>query len=138
MIKSVVAQARVSVGIRQAIKFLSVGVLNTALDAGSYLVLTHWLGFAMLPVLAKVISYSVGVLNSFIWNRSWTFRSEASAWKTLAPFVLVNLLALGINAGAMHVCLDVFGLPELLSLVLATGVAFLWNFAVSKFVVFKK
>ena len=139
MIETVVAEARVPAGVQQAFKFLAVGVLNTALDVGLYFAFTHWLGvWGVWKVTAKAVSYGVGVLNSFAWNRSWTFRSEASAMSTLAPFVLVNLMALGINAGAMHVCLGVFSLPELLSLALATGVGFLWNFTISKFFIFKK
>jgi len=123
-------------GVRQAGKFAIVGVLNTALDAGVYLVLAHGLG--AWPVAAKSISYGAGVLNSFCWNRSWTFRAEASARQTLAPFVLVNLAALGLNAGVMHVSLDALALPEWLCLALATGAAFLWNFAATKWVVFKR
>ncbi|MBU0490287.1 MAG: GtrA family protein [Chloroflexi bacterium] len=134
--EAVMVKDRVPPGIRQAAKFAIVGALNTVVDMGLYLVLAHWVG--VWPVAAKVISYSVGVLNSFAWNRSWTFRSEASAWKTLALFVLVNLVALGLNAGVMHVCLDTLAAPELISLALATGVAFLWNFAVSKLVVFRE
>ena len=55
-----------------------------------------------------------------------------------ASFVLVNLVGLGVNAGTMYLCLQVMGLHELLSLLLATGVAFAWNFAASKFLVFRR
>lgn len=122
----------------QALKFAVVGVLNTALDAGVYLMLTRWLGLAALPVLAKGISYGVGTLNSFAWNRSWTFKSEAGVVTTLASFVFANLVALAVNAGTMHLCVNVVHLDELLSLALATGVTLLWNFAISKFLIFKK
>ncbi len=127
------------VWLEQATKFLSVGILNTALDICLYFVLTRWIGaFAAWRVVAKGISYEVGVLNSFHWNKSWTFQSEASTLTTLGPFVLANLAALAINAGVMHVCLNAFGLHEIVSLALATGSTFLWNFIISKFVIFKK
>jgi putative flippase GtrA len=121
--------------LRQAVKFGSVGVLNTPVDAGLYFVLTHWLGFAAFKVLAKGISYGIGVLNSFYWNKSWTFQSKTSTWALFVPFVLSNLIALIINAGVMHLCLNVLKLYEVLSLVLATGIALLWNFTVSKFLI---
>jgi putative flippase GtrA len=125
--------------IEQAFKFLSVGVLNTLLDAGLYFALTRWLGLASLPVLAKGISYSVGVINSFYWNKTWTFKVETGAtWAIFLSFVLANLVGLGVNAGVMHLCLNVLSLHELLSLLFATGAAFAWNFVVSKFLVFKK
>jgi len=137
----------------QAAKFLSVGILNTALDASLYLMLTRWLalryaaasltgysgqGLSTLQTLAKGISYGAGILNSFCWNRSWTFKSDASAVTTFAPFALANLAALAINAGVMHICLNALGLHEIPSLVLATGSTLLWNFIISKFVIFKK
>ena len=124
--------------LEQALKFFSVGLLNTALDAGLYFVLTRGLGLGELRTLAKALSYSAGVLNSFYWNKSWTFRSEAGALKTLAPFVFANLLGLALNAGVMHLCLNALGWHELLSLALATGAVFGWNFGVSKFVIFQK
>ncbi len=62
----------------QAAKFVLVGILNTVLDIGLYLVLTRWIGvFARWRVVAKGISYGAGVLNSFCWNRSWTFKVRA-------------------------------------------------------------
>ena len=121
----------------QAVKFGSVGVLNTVVDAVLYFVLTRWLGFSAFRILAKGISYGVGVLNSFYWNKSWTFQSKTNTWAILVPFVLSNLVALIINGGVMHLCLNVLKLHEVLSLVLATGTALVWNFTVSKFLIFK-
>jgi putative flippase GtrA len=126
------------VWLEQAARFLSVGVLNTALDASLYFVLTRWLGLATLQTPAKGISYGAGILNSFYWNKSWTFKSEAGTVAVFVPFALANLAALIINAGIMHLCLNALGLHEVLSLALATGITFLWNFTVSKFLIFKK
>lgn len=124
--------------LRQAFKFGIVGVLNTAVDLGLYFVLTRWLGMANLPVAAKSISYSAGILNSFFWNKAWTFRSTASTWKTLIPFVLVSLVGLGMNTGGMQLGLNVLHLPELIALGLATVFTLAWNFVFSKFVIFRK
>src|SRR3990172_1858515 len=45
----------------QAAKFVLVGILNTAVDVGLYLVLTRWFGlFATWRVVAKGISYGAG------------------------------------------------------------------------------
>jgi putative flippase GtrA len=126
------------VWLEQAAKFLSVGILNTAIDASLYFMLTRWLGLSTLQTLAKGISYGAGILNSFYWNKSWTFKSDAGTMTAFAPFVVANLAALAINAGIMHLCLNALALHEMPSLALATGVTFLWNFIISKFVVFKK
>lgn len=122
----------------QAFKFLTVGVLNTLLDAGLYFALTRWLGLAPQPSLAKAISYGAGISNSFYWNRSWTFRSKGKALSKFTLFVMVNLIALALNAGLMHIGLTVWHLPELAALVLATGSTLVWNFTISKFFIFNK
>lgn len=116
----------------QALKFAVVGLSNTAIDACLYFMLTR--GLAAPPVPAKAISFAAGVLNSFYWNRSWTFQASGD----LASFAISNILALGVNVGGMYVCLQAFNLPEALALALATSLSFVWNFAISKFFVFKK
>ena len=126
------------VWLEQAARFLSVGILNTALDATLYFILTRWLGFGAFKTLAKGMSYAAGILNSFYWNKSWTFKSDANTVTTFAPFVLANLAGLAINAGVMHMCLSAFGLHEIPSLALATGITFLWNFTSSKVLIFNK
>ncbi len=126
--------------LEQAAKFFSVGVLNTVLDIGLYFALTRWVSFfAAYKVLTKCISYGVGILNSFYWNKTWTFKSEAAgAPLAFVLFALANLLALAVNAGVMQLCLDTFSLSESFALILATGTTFGWNFAISKFVVFRE
>ena len=125
--------------INQAARFLSVGMLNTLLDAALYFTLTRWLGFGTRQVLAKSISYGAGILNSYYWNKTWTFKLEGSGnWRVFASFILANLISLAINAVTMVICLEVLALPESLAWLVATGAAFVWNFLVSKFLVFKQ
>lgn len=125
--------------IKQATKFLLVGVLNTAVDLVIYFILTHWVGyFSEQKVLAKGISYSFGILNSFFWNKTWTFKSQSSNLKTLAPFVLTNLVGLVVNTYSMEGCLNQLHMPEFIALGVATASTLLWNFLISKFVVFRK
>jgi putative flippase GtrA len=78
------------------------------------------------------------VINSFFWNRAWTFRSSADPRRTFVPFFLSNLVGLIINAGVMYVGLHVFGLHDALAFLLATVVTLGWNFVVSKFIVFRR
>jgi len=120
----------------QALKFLLVGILNTALDVALYLALTRWFGFfATRKVVAKAISYAVGIVNSFYWNKSWTFKVEAGP-VGFGAFVAASLAAMAINAGVMYLSLKGLNLPEGLALVLATGTAFIWNFTISKCLIF--
>jgi putative flippase GtrA len=131
--------ARLPKWLKQAAKFGSVGVLNTLLDLALYFVLTRWLGLGGQRTIAKGISYSVGVLNSYFLNRVWTFPGhDGSNWAALFPFVLSSLVGLAINTGMLDLCLKTLGLPEIIAIGVATGSSLLWNFLISKFLIFKK
>jgi putative flippase GtrA len=129
---------RLPITLKQAIKFLAVGVLNTAID---YVVLSaltlsiHELD--AFQAVAKALSYSAGVLNSFYWNRRWTFRSNAS-WLVLAPFIVVSIIGVLINSAAYYIGLNWLMLSKNFAFLFATGISFFWNFVISKFVIFKK
>lgn len=122
----------------QAVKYALVGLSNTAIDAAAYYALTRWLGLGSLPVLAKGLSYALGMVNSFHWNRTWTFQSRSNPWRAAVLFTLTHLAALGINAGMMASGLNVLRLPEGISLAVATAAAFVWNFTLNKWVVFSR
>jgi putative flippase GtrA len=124
--------------IEQGVKFLLVGVMNTGIDVGLYFALTRYVAaFAEANVAAKVVSYTAGVVNSYLWNRSWTFKSRDQSRKTFVPFVLTNLIGLSINAAVLWLGL-LLSLPEIMALLLATSVVLLWNFIISKVVVFNR
>lgn len=123
--------------LRQAARFSAVGASNTVLDAVLYFLLTHFFGLGSLRVVAKAISYGAGTLNSFHWNRSWTFRSRARAATTLIPYVLMSLAALAINAVAMYGSLQLFSQHEVPAFAVATGITLLWNFGLTKYVIFR-
>jgi len=122
----------------QAVRFGMVGVLNTGVDLGSYWILTRFIPlFENAHVLAKAISYTLGVINSYLWNRSFTFRSQVQSPKRFMIFFLINLIAVGINSGLMALSLHVLRIPEWAGLLLATAITMTWNFITSKFVVFR-
>jgi putative flippase GtrA len=126
----------------QALKYALVGMSNTLIDAAAYYTLTRWLWLGSLPVAAKGMAYTIGMINSFYWNRNWTFNRRGSMHRTPTGraafyFTLTHIAALGINAGVMYLGLEIFNLSEVVSLVLATGMAFGWNFVLNKHVVFK-
>jgi len=123
--------------VAQVAKFMTVGVLNTLIDASTYFILTRGLGLMAVPVLAKSIAYVVGMINSFFWNRNWTFKSQTGTWRAAFLFTLTHIVALGINAGVMALSINVLALPEITGIALATISAFIWNFALNKLLVFR-
>lgn len=122
---------------RQLAKFVVVGFTNTILDFTMYFVLTRLSQFFFFhKVTTKAISYTAGVINSYILNRSWTFRSSKSILKSAGKFLVISLIGLIVNSSTMYVCLHILSMHEIFSLVTATVITMLWNFTMTKVFVF--
>lgn len=70
--------------LRQVVKYGVVGLANTLLTA-----LVIWVCMELFlwdPVVSNVVGYAIGLINSFVWNRRWTFRSNASMHKAFLKF----------------------------------------------------
>ncbi len=133
----------------QVAKFAAIGALNTFLDLGVLNILILFTGIAAGSQysLFKGISFAVATINSYFWNKYWTFGSQgvASA-KEFVQFFAVSIIGLGFNLGAASLIVNYFGVPAGISpelwanvgAVSATLVSLVWNFVGYKVVVFKK
>ncbi len=109
-------------------KFAIVGVANTLIDYGVFTLLTQILGVNI--YLSQVISYTCGVINSYIFNRSWTFKTGGSFFSpTLIKFLALNLIMLGVSTGLLALfSLYVHALiAKGFSVVISMGISFLIN-----------
>jgi putative flippase GtrA len=80
--------------IREFIRFVLVGMLNTGVDVAIFTLLI-WSGAAYLA--AQTVSYTCGAANSYLLNKLWTFRSCGLSYAEMVRFALVNLVSLGIS-----------------------------------------
>lgn len=122
--------------VRQFIKFALVGASSTIIDWGIFYLLN--LIFGVYYLTAKVLSFAVAVVNSFIWNRRWTFRStDSNRSKEFTKFLVIALVGLSLNALIMYLAISIFHTRKIVGLVLSTGVVTFWNFLANKFYTFK-
>ncbi|MBU8787312.1 MULTISPECIES: GtrA family protein [Bacillus] len=76
------------------LRFGTVGIGNTLIDCGVFFLLT---ALNVPYLIAQVCSYTAGILNSYIWNRTWTFRvKEKVCGQEIIRFLIINLAASGI------------------------------------------
>lgn len=132
-------------------KFCVVGASSTLIDQVILRILMT--AFPPLPlawVLPKSISFLFSVINGFIWNRCWTFKSDAhlSLKEQFPKFVASNLVGLGLNLLLTQGFLFLFtgetyhsvgshkNLVSIASLC-AVPLVVIWNFSVSRFWTFK-
>lgn len=118
----------------QFLRFCTVGLGNTAVDFTAFYLLMQ---FGLPYLLAQVLSYSAGVVNSYFLNRKWTFRVARKAnVLEAASFVIVNGLSLLVSTGLLSVLHDGYHLNLWLSKLTATGVGMIVNFMGSRLWVF--
>jgi glycosyltransferase involved in cell wall biosynthesis len=128
-----------TVNSKQAGKFGVVGLINTGIDIVAYILLTRFmLFFAAYLVLAKIISFGLGTISSFILNRRWTFEVRGQVkWGEVLRFYAVVGSAMAINASVMYFLVRIIGMYDLLAVILTTIFTFVWSFFLAKFWVFR-
>lgn len=79
----------------KVLSFLIVGVVNTLIGLAAIFMAK---GFLLLnDVSSNAIGYSIGLLVSFILNRSWTFRHKGSVTSAAILFLIVQAVAYSLN-----------------------------------------
>src|SRR3989344_1450663 len=136
--------------LKQLGRFGIVGLMNVCVDIGIATSLRRAYAIDplnaadMLPVL--VVASSIAIVNSYFWQRMWTFAEKAPpSRKEFISFVIVTLIGLAINTAIAFLAIQgisaLDGLQEdrvvTLSKILATVVSLFWNFLGYKFIVFK-
>lgn len=81
--------------VMQAVRFGLVGVANTVVGLGTIYACLFVLGWPDVP--ANVAGYTLGLLQSFVLNRNWTFRSRIGILPGLLRFVAVFAVAYAVN-----------------------------------------
>jgi len=121
----------------QFIRFALVGVLNSAIQYLIFLFLYSLIGTQYL--LASIIGYIAGMINSYILNRRWTFGSRSQKLLTeLGRFVAVNLISLGVNLGLLFLLVSTGVMAPQWAQVLAIAGSTLVNFVLNKFWTFAR
>lgn len=133
----------------QAAKFILVGALNTFVDLGvlNFIMLITAITTGPLYSVFKGASFVVAVINSYFWNKFWTFKKKESvnSKKEFTQFFAVSLIGFGINIGIASLVVNLigpqFGLSKEIwanvGAIIAIPCVMTWNFLGYKFIVFK-
>ena len=133
-------------------KFSVVGVLNSGVDFGvlNSLILLTGLASGGAFLAFKSTSVTLGVVNSYVWNKYWTFQTvvpdAGAARRELIAFMVVTLAAVAVNVAGADLIVNVIGAPHGISgkvwanvgAISGAGLTLFTNFFGYKFFVFKK
>src|SRR3984957_2345385 len=146
----------------KALSFAMIGVVNTLVDYGVFLLARAVLSgspaglFAIgslndfcqcsdatttTLVVANLISWSVAVTGSYIMNSSITFAAESGrklSWRAYLTFVVSGIAGLFTNTATLLFAAQILLLPVWLAKAVAILTSFIVNFSLSHFVVFRQ
>ncbi|MDX1608375.1 MAG: GtrA family protein [Candidatus Spechtbacterales bacterium] len=132
----------------QGAKFALVGALNTFLDLGvlNLFILLTGVSAGTLFSVFKGVSFIIAALNSYAWNKWWTFESKKEKiGQEFTQFMVVSVIGFFLNVGTASFMVNIvgpqFGLEPApwasVGALVGTIVVFIWNFVGYKFWVFK-
>lgn len=136
--------------ILQVARFALVGAFNTFIDLGilNFFIWTSGIAVGIFYSVFKGIAFLVATINSYFFNKYWTFGKveEGPGAKEFFKFLGTAAIGLFLNVGIASLVVNVigpqFGITEKIwasvGALTATLIAWVWNFIGSKFLVFKK
>jgi putative flippase GtrA len=122
--------------VTKMISFGVIGVANAAIDFGVFSIAYQVLNIPIVP--ANVMAWMVAVSCSYVMNTMITFRAESGRvlrWKDYFVFAASGVLGMIANTATLLVLSNV--MPVYAAKICAIFTAFVVNFAMSHFVVFR-
>lgn len=101
--------AHVKQTLTQFSRYIVVGIASNSIGYLLYIVLTS-LGLG--PKLAMTLLYCVGVMQTFFFNRKWSFGFEGNATSAMVRYTTIYLLGYLIQLVALMQLVDRAGLPH--------------------------
>lgn len=79
----------------QLVKYAVIGCMNTLITLVAFWACNTKAGLPYVP--SNAVGYVLGVINSFLWNRSWVFKSRGNWARQALLFVAGFLLCYGVQ-----------------------------------------
>jgi putative flippase GtrA len=111
------------------IRFGIVGVMNTLITIVSFWILSK-IGVGY--ITANIISYLIGVVNSYFFNSRWVFKVDSKKSSRGVRFLIINLIVLVINTGLLILFVDKVGLNKYVAQILVIGICMVLNYFLNR------
>jgi putative flippase GtrA len=90
-------------------------------------------------LLANGVGYTVGVINSFIWNQRWTFKSPDAQWRSNAiRFAIVFGICYSLQLGLLTILNNNLTIDPYYNQLIAMAFYTLINFLLNKYYTFNR
>lgn len=112
------------------IRFSIVGISNTIISILVYDLLVY-LGGQF--IVSNIVSFMIGILNSYFWNTRWVFKiNESKNSGIIFKFITVNLVVLAINSICLFLLVNRLFLNVYIAQIIVTMFCVAINFLLNK------
>lgn len=118
------------------VKFLIIGASNTVISYTVFFVLYNTV-LAGNAFYSQCLSYTAGVLWSFLWNKRWTFSENPNRWASFPSFMVLQLMLLLISAFALDAATGNLHWNITLIWMCVMAISTAINFVITKYLVFR-
>lgn len=133
--KKITQDARV----KEIIVYTIFGVLATAVDFGSYILMTRV--FKLDEHFSNILAQFLAIIFAFFTNKLFVFNDKELKWKTLSvqfgKFVSLRLITLALNSVLFSFMVEKFNTNDLLSKIVVAVIVVILNYIFSKLIIFK-
>ena len=124
----------------EVIKYLISGGLTTVVSIGSYWLFADKLGVD--PLIANIYSWILAVTFAFFINKLWVFESKTKTkkafFKEMGLFYGARLASLGGEELILFLTIKLLGMNDIVAKVIAQVFVLIFNYVVSKLLIFRK
>lgn len=125
---------------KEKVSYIVFGVLTTLVNIICYYIVADLLHITY--TVATFIAWIVSVIFAFITNKLYVFNSREVAVKAafleLFWFIFYRVLSLIIDLLLMILLVELLKVNDMLAKIVSNGVVIIFNYVVSKHVIFKK
>jgi putative flippase GtrA len=119
--------------ISEFLRFAAIGALATVIHYAALILLVEVAHEPLIPSTSA--GFTLGAVVSYSLNRRITFRHQPHFGRGLVKFVSLGSVGLGLNALIVAAFVHA-GVQYILAQMTATGTILLWNFLVSRLLIF--
>jgi putative flippase GtrA len=119
--------------IMQFVIFCVIGVSNTIVQLGVYYLL---LSFNVYYLVSNIIAFFFSVMNSYIWNKKFTFKEKRITKLTILKIYLSYGITTLLSTGLLYLLVSIIGLNKYISPIINIAVITVINFLLQKYFVF--
>ncbi len=117
-------------------KFGLVGILNTIIGWSTFLLFFYV--FKIDFRISNILSYILGLINSFIFNKLWVFETKNFRWKEIYLYLVIFAISFAVQYAISYVLKYNIGFHPFLSYVIGSLAYTVVNFLGNKFFTFKE